>query len=366
MMKKIFALLLALVMVMSLVACGAESGTPADGDATSTVESVGLQGDPSELYIMNVFVSDVEYWFPVYAGMKAACKYLNVSCEYSGTIEYDAQAQVDSFNADLAKNPTGIVISPIQEDAFVEPINRAVQQGVSVVTYASDSPDSDRCAYVTSDNVNEGQIAAKELCEAIGGKGSVMVLRNPNQDNHNRRCDAFIAYIAENYPDVKVVADINTNQDSQAGYDAVMSTYQKTPDLAGVFCPEGVSIVGGATAAKELNAQGASIKCVCVDCNDELLEMLKNGDMYYLLSPDQFMQGWLSMLTCFTNAHGDLCAPMNERRAEGYTGNLLDITIDNGLTIISGDTADYYYCANYATELGYKDVNDMLSAYSAK
>ena len=55
---------------------------------------------------------------------------------------------------------------------------------------------------------------------------------------------------------------------------------------------------------------------------------------------------------------------MNERKANG--DNVLDVTIDNGLTIVTAETADYYYCADYATSLGYKDVNDMLSAYNAK
>lgn len=385
-MKKLISLILATIMLLSLAACG---GTPASDDEsaantgsassdntdasgtedTSSAEEVsntssGLQGSSDELYIMNVFVSGVEYWFPVYAGMKDACKYLGVSCSYGGTTEYDSQAQVDSLYADMAKNPTGIIISPIEESAFVTPINDAVAQGISVVTFASDSPDSDRCAYVTSDNVNEGEIAAQTLCEGMGGTGSVMVLRNPSQENHNRRCDAFIAYVEANYPDISVVADIATNQDEQAGYDAVMSTYQKYPDLGGVFCPEGVSIVGGANAAKELNATGADIKCICVDTNDTLLTMLKDGDMYSLICPDQYMQGWLSMLTCFTNAHPELVNPMNERKATG--GNILDITIDNGLSIITSETADYYYCSEYATTLGYADINDMLSPYTAE
>lgn len=364
--KRLLALTMAATMTLSLVGCS--SGGNTSGENTSApsgaTESGGLKGSSDELYLMNVFVSGVEYWFPVYAGMKDAAKYLGVSCAYGGTTEYDAQKQVDSFYADMAKNPAGIIVSPIEEAAFAAPIDAAVDQGISVVTFASDSPDSRRCAYVTSDNVNEGSIAAKTICEAMGGSGSVMVLRNPSQSNHNTRCDAFIAYVEENYPNIKVVADVATNQNEQAGYDAVMSTYQKYPDLGGVFSPEGVSIVGAATAAKELKATGADIKCMCVDTNDTLLGMLKDGDMFGLICPDQYMQGWLSMLACFTDAHPELVNPMNERKATGE--NVLDVTIDNGLTIVTAETADYYYCADYATSLGYKDVNDMLSAYSAK
>ena len=354
-MKKFLALILALVMAFSLIACGQKNNQGGESTNTNT-----LSGTADETYVMNVFVSGVEYWFPVYAGMKDACKQLGVSCSYGGTTEYDAQAQVDSFEADLAKSPKGILISPIVEDAFVEPINRAISQGVAVVTYASDSPDSNRQAYVTSDNTHEGAIAARTICDAMGGTGSVMVLRNPGQDNHNRRCDAFISTVEAEYPNIKVVADVATNQNKQNGYDAVMATYQKYPDLGGVFCPEGVSIVGGAKAAKEL---GTGIRCLCVDTNDTLLDMLKEGDMFGLICPDQYMQGYLGMLSLFVAAHPEKVNPMNERKA--LNENIMGISIDNGLTIITKDTADYYYVAKYAQSIGYADVNDMLSAYKA-
>ena len=350
-MKKLLATILVLCMVFAL---------------GSSAFAEGFNANPEELYIMNVFVSGVEYWFPVYAGMKAFCKEVGVSCSYGGCTEYDTQKQVDSFYADLAKNPKGMVISPIEEAAFVEPIAAAAAQGTTVVTYASDSPDSVRCAYVTSDNVNEGQMAAKTLCEAIGGKGSVLVLRNPSQDNHNRRCDAFIAYVEANYPDVKVAGDVATLQDPQAGYDAVMSTFQTNPDLAAVFSPEASSISGAATAAAELKEAGsADIKCACVDTSDVILDMLAAEEMYAVLCPDQFQQGWISMFLCYSNAHPEICPPMNERRAEGYDGNIMSVTVDNGLTVIAPDTAQYYNVAQYAADLGYKDVDDMLAPYTA-
>ena len=43
-------------------------------------------------------------------------------------------------------------------------------------------------------------------------------------------------YLKSQNPNIKVVADVATNQNEQNGYDAVMATYQKYPDLGGVFC----------------------------------------------------------------------------------------------------------------------------------
>jgi ribose transport system substrate-binding protein len=346
-MKKLIVLLLAISLGCSF--------------AAAAIGAEGLQGKPSEMYIMNVFVSGVEYWFPVYAGMKDACKQLNVSCSYGGTTEYDAQAQVDSFEAMMAKNPAGILLSPIVSDAFVEPINRAISQGIAVVTYASDSTDSNRPAYVTSDNFKEGSYAARTVAGALRGKGSVLVLRNPGQTNHDKRCDSFIETIKAEFPGMAVVGDIPTNQDPQAGYDAVMSTYQKNPDLRAVFAPESVSITGAVTAAKELKT---NILCMCSDASDTLLDMLKAGEMFGIITPDQYMQGYWGMMSLFVAAHPEYVNPMNERKAKKE--NIMGIVIDNGMTIITSETADYYYVANYAKSMGYKDINDMLSDYIAK
>ena len=357
--KKVLALIMVFAMVLGLAACGKQA--PASSDAVGGASASGLHGSSDESYYMCVFVSGVEYWFPVYAGMKDACKQLGVHCYYEGTTEYDAQKQVDSFESILAKNPTGILLSPITAEAFNEPINRAVSQGVAVVTYASDSPDSNRQAYVTSDNVKEGASAARAVAKDMGGKGSVMVLRNPGQTNHDIRCNAFIKTIEDEFPGIKVVADIATKQDSQAGYDAVMSTYQKHPDLGAVFSPESVSITGAATAAKEL---GTGIRCMCCDTSDTLLDMLKEGDIFGIITPDQYMQGYLGMLSVYIAAHPENVNPINERKALGQ--NIMDISIDNGLTIVTPETAKYYYVSDYAKSIGYKSVDDMLSPYTVK
>ena len=123
------------------------------GATAASAEINGLKGDPSEEYYMIQFVSWVEYWFPVYAAFKEAGNQLGVKTIYTGTTEYDANKEVEVFDQVLAKKPKGILLSPITAEAFKEPIDRAVAQGVAVVTFASDSPESNRHGYITSDNV---------------------------------------------------------------------------------------------------------------------------------------------------------------------------------------------------------------------
>ena len=332
-------------------AAGSEAAAPAAGQ--------GLKGSPDESYYLLVFNTGVEYWFPVYATFKEAGNQLGVKTEYVGSTEYDANKEVEVFNQILAKNPTGIYLSPITAEAFKAPVDEAVKQGVAVVTFASDSPDSARQGYVTSDNVKEGQHAARAFGEELGGQGKLMVLRNPGQTNHDIRVDTFVATIQEEYPGIEIVGDEPTNQDPDAAYTAVMTTAQKYPDLNGVFMPEASSAIGASRAAVELGGGKAEMKVMCCDVNAQILDMLKTGDVWGAINPDQGMQGYFGMLTLFTVAHPENVNPMNGKKEQGLNPTYIPM-IDNGLNIVNADNADYFYVEKYAESLGYSSVEDML------
>lgn len=166
---------------------------------------------PGDLYAMNVMVSGVEYWFPVYEMFKQAAKQMGCDTIYTGTPDYDVTKQIASFDQILVRQPKGIMVHPMNSDPFIEPINRAVSQGTAIVTFAADSPNSERNAFITSNNDLEGQGAADAVAKAMDGKGEYAVLENPGQDNHDRRIAAFVARMGEKWPDMKLVARAASN-----------------------------------------------------------------------------------------------------------------------------------------------------------
>ncbi|MGO2169625.1 substrate-binding domain-containing protein, partial [Pseudoalteromonas sp.] len=229
---------------------------------------------PGETYYMNVMVSGVEYWFPVYEMMKQAAQSMGCKTVYTGTPEYDVNKQLASFEQILAKKPAGILLHPMNPDPFIEPINRAAEMGIPVVTFAADSPNSKRVSFITSDNYQEGKFAADAVAEDMGGKGEYAVLENPGQDNHDRRVSAFIARMEEEWPDMKLVSRAASNTDAVKAYNAVMTIAQAHPNLGAVFMPEATSAMGAAQAGKEL---GGKIRIFNADVNAKILDMIKQG-----------------------------------------------------------------------------------------
>jgi len=313
-----------------------------------------FKGDPSETYYMCVMVSGVEYWFPVYEMFKQAGQQLGVKTVYTGTPEYDVNKQLAVFEQILAKKPAGIFLHPMNPDPFIEPINRAYEMGIPVVTFAADSPNSKRISYITSDNVREGYFAADKVAELLGGKGEVATLQNPGQDNHDLRVKSFIKRIETKYPDIKVVAGAASNQDANKAYQATLTMAQAHPKLGAIFMPEATSAMGAAQAAKEL---GGKIKVLNCDVNEKVLDMIKEGDIWGALNPNQGVQGYFGMLFLYLAKHSDGIDPMNDYKRQGFNPMQIPYA-DNGLALVNKDNADDFYWDKYLKRRGTKGIKE--------
>ncbi|GAB4535321.1 MAG: substrate-binding domain-containing protein [Roseibium sp.] len=306
--------------------------------SASSAQESGLKCEPGETYIMNVMVSGHPYWVPVYQGFKQAAEAFGCETIFSGTPDYDITKQIASFEQDLVKQPAGILVHPMQSDPFIEPINRAIDGGTQIVTFAADSPKSKRSAYITSDNLAEAKFAAEEIVKQIGDSAEYAVLENPGQSNHDLRVTALISYMEENYPNMKLVGRQATNQDSNAAYRATSSILQANPNLGALWIPEAGSAEGAVAAVLEAEAD---VLIMHADVTPTTLEHIKEGNIHMALNPNQGMQGFMGFMATFLAAHSDVFDPFNDYKVSGY--NPVQIPyVDNGFAVITKDNADSF------------------------
>jgi ribose transport system substrate-binding protein len=311
-------------------------------------------GSSKEVYYMVDFVSGVEYWVGVYEGFKLAAAQLGVETVYTGTPEYDLNKELAVYAQVVAKNPAGILACPMVPDAFIDPINNAIDKGIPVMTFATDSPQSKRFAFITSDNVKEGYAAADAICKAIGGKGEVAATENPGQLNHEIRIRSFKERIEKNWPNVKVVATAATNQDMNKAANATHTMLQAHPNIRGIFTPEASSGLGCAQAALEINKD---INVICCDINESVLDMIQKGDMFGAIQPNVVMQGYMSMMFLYMAKH-QLLDPMNGWKESGKPWGFFLPFVDNGLDVVNKDNAKYFYTKNYLKARNLKGVEE--------
>jgi ribose transport system substrate-binding protein len=328
--------------VKALVLSGA-SAVALLGMSPAVMAEGGLRCEPGETYVMNVMVSGHPYWVPVFEGFKQAAEALGCEAVFSGTPDYDITKQIASFEQDLVKNPKGILLHPMQADPFIDPINRAIDAGVSVTTFAADSPKSKRTAYITSDNLAEAAFAAEEIVKTVGDSAEYAVLENPGQSNHDLRVTALIAYMEKNYPNMKLVGRQATNQDPNADFSAVSAMLQANPDLAALWVPESGSAEGAVAAVK---AAGDKLVIIHADISPTTLEEIKAGNIHMALNPNQGIQGFIGFMNTFLGARPDLINQFNDYKTSGYNPMQIPF-VDNGFAVITKDNADSFVLEAY-------------------
>jgi ribose transport system substrate-binding protein len=167
-------------------------------------------------------------------------------------------------------------------------IDKAVRQGIPVVTFSGDAPASKRFVSLGIDDFKCGQRTFEELAKLLDGKGVVAAIDgNPNAANLQQRAAGFRA-ASKNYPGIKLL-DIfyhkETPQDAVAKIEQVM---QANPDITGW------GLLGGWPLFTDnaLRWNPGTVKCVSVDALPPELHYVRSGHVQLLLSQDVYGYGY--------------------------------------------------------------------------
>ena len=198
-MKKLIALLLALVMVLGLVACGAkeETTTTTKEETTTEVTEEVVEEEASEeteaaeeettetLYIPVMAKGfQHQFWQAVAAGSQAAAEELGVEIYFDGPAsETEIAAQVDMVKKEMAKNPKALALAALSTEAVIEILEECAEKGIPVVGFDSGVPDDPTGAVVATAATND-EAAAALAAEKFGEhEGLVEAMTNATAEN---------------------------------------------------------------------------------------------------------------------------------------------------------------------------------------
>jgi ribose transport system substrate-binding protein len=154
---------------------------------------------------------------------------------YTGSVASEMAEQAQVMADAVTAGVDAIGVSCNDPDGCIDPINDAISQGLSVMTWDSDAPDSDRFTYLGVDNYEGGLAAGEMLVRNMGEEGKVAILTGvPGAFNLEERIRGFNDYVAD-YPGIEVVATAVSNDDINLGVQVVEETMQANPDLDGWF-----------------------------------------------------------------------------------------------------------------------------------
>lgn len=306
-MKKRIALLLVLAMLLSvLAACSnsapADTSSPADTTTavttdTPAADTTGTKSDVSDqLYLCCTYNSTEYYQRMLWAGFQEAAEMLGVKAELVGDTGEDVMKYLTKLDTATSMDPDGIAVMCLDGDAYVDGINKAMDQGIPVVTIAPDSPNSERISYMGVDYVELGSFAASVLTEKIDGKGEVLYLTKLGFPDCEEMLEGFERYCDENSLDVTTVvvpASLDlTDQTAKAA-----AAISANPNINAAYCPLGWQAVAVYQACEELGIEPFPI--LGTDCELAQLELVRDGKIMGCVRQGVTTQGFWACLSLY-------------------------------------------------------------------
>ncbi len=338
--KKAGLMLMAAVAVtLGIVGCsGSSNGGSASSKSGAAGSKMAFRGSSNETYYMVTFLSGIEYWKGVYAGMQAAADDLGVKTVYTGAPQYDINQEVTTMQQVIAKKPAGILVTSINARAMTPVIDQAIAAGIPVISFDSDAPSSKRYAYLGTSNYEAGQKAAEYLGKTLNGQGQVVVVTTPGELNLDQRTQGFKTEMAAKYPNVTVVAVENGNSNQIQTAQVTSTLLQKYPHLSGIFATEADEGTGAATAVKEANMTG-SVKIVSFDTDKATLDAVKSGLITATIAQGTWNMGFWGLMDAFA-IHHDLLHPVASWQTAGV--DPVPPSVDTGVTVITKSNVGAY------------------------
>jgi ribose transport system substrate-binding protein len=209
-------------------------------------------------------------------------KELGVNIVWVGSAKSDAAEQVSVLEGLIQKKVDGILVSCNDADALKDVIDRAMDQGIKVATFDSDSPKSKRLFYAGTDNYGIGKKAAEHMKKLLpaGGKVAVLtgVLGAPNLEQR-------IVGFRDGVKGTKItILPVQTGEDDvQKSVEVVNQFTAANKDLAGWFFDGGWPYFADPEALKEVKTfMSKGGKIVSIDTFQPMLKYVQM-DMVNLL-----------------------------------------------------------------------------------
>lgn len=341
-MKKLLALALAVVMLLTMVACNTQTTQKTEEpkteqkSETKTETAAADNSKKDQLYIEVSALGNLDYFYDHKLGMKKVGEELGVRTEYVGPAEYDMNAMVAAFEQAIAKKPNGIVV--VGFEPSLDPIvKKAMDAGIPVVTVDADLPTSERIAFVGTGNVNAGRTGGEKLAELLGKKGKVAIMTKPGQSNLEERVAGYKEALSK-YPDVEIVQIVDTQSDPVVAAQAAAALLQKYPDLAGIACVEAAGGSGAATAVKEAGLAG-KVKIIAMDRGNEVLQAIEEGVISASVAQQTALMPYYAVQILY-NLNNSKVDITTDNKAAGVKG--VPSMIDTGVIIVDSNNYKYF------------------------
>ena len=195
------------------------------------------------------------YWEKVIDGITEAAKKLDEAV-YLGGIdnETDISGQIDLMNQAMEQGADGILLAPADSNSLADSCQKVREKDIPVVLIDSSINSSEFDACYMTDNIDAGEMAAKEMLELLYDAGNSptdplevgIQLSSDSSQAMVNRVSGFLNFWAGNAPEQwEIVQDIRVNGgDTKKAQSDASALLRENADIKGFFGCNNTSTVG--------------------------------------------------------------------------------------------------------------------------
>ena len=224
---------------------------------------------------------------------------LGVRLLWEGSATSDAAQQVSTVESLIERQVDGILISCNDADALRDVIDRAVDAGIAVGCFDSDSAESKRAFYCGTDNYAVGKLSAEYMMQYLPQGGKVAILTGViGAPNLEARITGFTETLAAANSPIELLPVQTGEDDMQKSVEVVAQYTTANPDLAGWFFDGGWPFFADPEDQPEMKAfmEGGG-HIVAIDTCEPMFKFIGLGMVDILIGQDYPMMGSLGVET---------------------------------------------------------------------
>ena len=188
---------------------------------------------------------------------EAASELGNVEIIYTGPTTTTAEGQIEVINSLIAQGVDAIAVSANDPDALVPALSRAMQRGITVVSWDSGvAPEGRQMHLSPSSNELIGQTIIKLAADHLPEGGQVAVLSATSTSTNQNVWIEEMNKVMDQYPNIEVVATVYGDDLADKSYREAQGLMQSYPDLDAIIAPTSVGIVAAAQAVADAGKAG--------------------------------------------------------------------------------------------------------------
>ncbi|UWQ94815.1 rhamnose ABC transporter substrate-binding protein [Rhodobacteraceae bacterium M385] len=189
--------------------------------------------------------------------MEAAEELGDVEIIYTGPTSTTAEGQIEVINSLIAQGVDAIVISANDPDAVVPALQRAMQRGITVLSFDSGVAEEGRMLHLApSSDALIGRTIIQLAADHLPDGGQVALLSATATSTNQNTWIAEMNAVMGDYPDIEVVATVYGDDLADRSYREAVGLMQTYPDLDAIIAPTSVGIVAAAQAVVDQGMVG--------------------------------------------------------------------------------------------------------------